>query len=185
MDDETTSEGARFFIALPIPENTHPVLASAIAEYKKLIGFHVPPPRWHITLVWLGEVNLKASGVHILCKEMPQVFVPTVTFTHIGRGRKADQLWAYVHPTSFLANLRQRLHKRLLMQNIHLRQSETERVFTPHVHVANFQQETTRFFVADLPLTLRFQVKEAQLVKSIPVSGEHRYSIEGLLPFTA
>lgn len=183
MDDETSSQpAARFFIALPVPESTHADLSAVLDGYKKIIGYRVPPERWHVTLAWLGEQALPEMLVGALCEPLTQVFVPTVTFTHMGRGRQAGQLWAYVHPTTFLTTLRQRLHERVQAQTIALPPSET---FIPHVHVGNFQSGLDRNFVADSPLTLRFQVKAAQLIKSIPVSGEHRYSIEGLLPLTA
>lgn len=143
------------FLALPIPAHVQTVLQTALATYSDLLAHRQPPEQWHLTLVWLGNVTNYQPSVETLVTPLPQTFIPTVTITHLGKGKKADQLWAFALPSNGLITLREQVLQRLRTTSFPL-PKESRDPFTPHITLGSFKPEFTRRSVADHPISATF-----------------------------
>lgn len=174
---------ARLFLALPVPAATQAKLAQVATEHYAKHMKLVPPDRWHLTLFFLGEIKNHGQFIGRLKQPLPQSFVPTVSITHIGRGEKRDQLWAYVQPTAGLLALREAVRERLV--KIHFPLPADRRTFLPHVRLGTFFPAVRGIGLADTACATAFAVREAHLYKSTLTHEGSTYTIEATIPFSA
>lgn len=168
---------ARLFLGFSVPEHIRAKLQEvARSHFGSYFGQFIPEQTWHITLFFFGEVRNHAQYIPRLKQPLPQAFVPTISLTHLGRGERRDQLWAYVMPTPPLLALRAAVDERL--RKIHFPRPIGIRKFTPHIHVANFYPTVSGLGVADAPAPAVFATQEVYLYKSTFTSQKSHYDIE-------
>lgn len=143
------------FLALPIPSHVQTVLHAALAAYSDFLAHRQPLEQWHMTLFDLGEKTDFTPYQAALLQPLPQTFIPTVTITHLGKGKKADQLWAFVLPSNGLIAQREQLLQRLRTIGFPLPKDSRD-PFTPHITLGSFKPEFTRRSVADHPISATF-----------------------------
>lgn len=175
-----TTVTTRLFLGVPIPDTARGALASGLAQYPQYIERTVPPERWHVTLVFLGEVEHPRQYYSRLFKALPQTFVPTIALTHVGRGLAREQLWAFVHASPGFLGLRQQLVARLKKMRLPLPPA-LDREFTPHVHLANLFPMARGIGLADHPLSLSFIFPAVHLYRSTVTHEGPAYTIEGTI----
>ena len=174
---------ARLFLAIPIPEQVTEALEGAMQHYPQYIEKVVPRERWHLTLLWLGEVENYAWYMRRLGGEMPQNFLPVITLTHVGRGLRREQLWAYAHETSVLKGVRTQIRQRVI--KLRIPRIKTSKIakesFVPHVRLANFHSSSRGIGLADYPVGVTFTVKQVVIYSSEPESQGVKYINQGVI----
>lgn len=176
----TTTTKTHLFLGIPIPSNVVTQLTRGMQQYPQYIERAVPPERWHLTVVFLGEVENPRQYYSRLFKTLPQVFVPTVALMHLGRGLTRSQLWAFAHPSTGLLSLRQQLLERLKKMRVPLPQ-RGEREFTPHIHVADLFAMSRGIGIADHPLSVSFAIPAVHIYRSTLDANGPTYTIEGTI----
>lgn len=172
---------ARLFLGLGVPEGVRQRLAAAAqTHFQKYFAKLAPEENWHMTLFFFGNVRNHAQYLGRLQLPLPQAFVPTVSITHIGRGMKRDQLWAYVTPTAGFMALREALDERL--RKIHFPRPVAMGKYVPHIRLANFYPVVRSMGIADTPVPAAYSVQEAYLYKSELTPERARYDIEATIP---
>ncbi len=136
-----TDTSARLFIGLPIPDAAKHTIRQSMKSFRDHIERYTDEVDWHVTLVFLGEVDEYEPYITALIKPLPRTFVPTVSFTHLGYGRQHHQLWAYVHRTAALDALKQDIENRLLTAGHSGWKQYQKSHFVPHVRVATLKRE--------------------------------------------
>lgn len=174
---------ARLFLALPIPATTADILHHALEQYPQYIERVVPTENWHVTLVFLGEVEHPQQYLSRLIKALPQTFVPTVSIPYVGRGLQRDQLWAYAHASTSLTNLRTQLLDRLRAMRFPT-PGTTDPEYVPHIRLANLYAMSRGVGLADFPVTTSFTAREIHLYKSARTSEGAKYEIVGTIALT-
>lgn len=172
----------RLFLGLPVPESVKSkIRQTAENHFGKYFAQLIPEERWHVTLFFFGNVHNHAQYIGRLSQALPQAFVPTVSVTHLGRGARREQLWAFIQPTPGLLALREALDIRL--RKIHFPRPVGNRTFRPHISLAQFYPVVQGMGMADVPCQTAYAVKEAYLYQStVPHEGP-RYSIIATIPF--
>lgn len=175
---------ARLFLAIPIPPSADPAIARALEHYPQYIESTIPRERWHLTLVWLGNVLNHAQYLSRLLKPLPQTFVPTISLTYVGRGLQRTQLWAYANPSPMLMAIRTSLLDRLKAMRFQLPPSYRA-AYVPHVHLADLFPMARGVGLADAPATTTFAVPAVHLYQSHRAGNSTRYSLEGTIELTS
>lgn len=179
-----TDTRVRLFVAVPIPALIQKNLIAALNSFPQYIEQTIDQERWHLTLVFLGEVENPRQYWSRLTKALPQAFMPTISITHIGRGLQRDQLWAYAHPTAILFNLYRELGQRLRGMRFPLPRQQYDD-FVPHVHVANLYPMARGIGIADAAVTTTFSVRELLVYRSVPGAHGSQYATEAAIPLGA
>ncbi len=174
------SDIARLFIGFAIPEHVKTVLKKTIkTHYHEHIQQLVPHERWHITVVFLGNVDSPQNFYHELSKPLIQTHVPVVKMTHVGPGLPNHQLWAYANATPALQQIKTDIRQRLASVGLALSAQEEERPYVPHIRLADLTESTSGpFRLSDTPSSVSFPVKEAHIYRSHQSEGGVRYTIE-------
>lgn len=175
---------ARLFIALPIPERSYPPLLTASQQYPEYVKSTVPTERWHMTILFLGEVANPKEYIPRLCKPLIQTYLPTVNVTHAGRGLQRLHLWAWVTPTPVLEHIRQELIARLKKMRFRFPPGALDKEFVPHIHLANFWPVSRGLGLADYPAATSFATPVAHIYSSLATPQGVQYSREGSIPLT-
>lgn len=175
---------ARLFLGIPIPAPAEQAITAAIRKYPPTIERVIPSANWHITLVFLGEVKQHEQYMDALLQPLPQAFLPTATVTHVGQGKKPSQLWAYIHVTHALHEVRNILLQRLEEAKFPLPDQSKNPQFTPHITVARLA-EVNRFGVPDQPVHTTFVPQEICLYRSFLKKEGAKYTVEGTLSLEA
>lgn len=162
------------FIAVPIPDHAATVLQTTVDSFASYLDQYVPLEKWHITLWWLGDAEIKTSGMADLSKPLSQAFLPTISLRYAGRGKQTQQLWVYVQVTPALINLRQELLTRL--QHAGVMVPEANRPWVPHIHLGDFLAETATSLADRLLPATTFVPTVANVLRD--------YVIEGTIPFS-
>src|SRR5688572_1046036 len=104
---------ARLFLALPVPLRIQHLLEKVLTQYAPYLERTIPSSNWHITLMFLGEIENYEEHVSAILQPLSQGFLTTISLTHVGVGQAPNQLWAYANPTTLLVNVRTALLHRL------------------------------------------------------------------------
>lgn len=182
---DTPDTHARLFIGLPVPASAQEVIEGALENYRQYLEGTVPKQNWHLTLLFLGEVLNHKQYVSRLTKPLPQAFVPAVSLTHLGRGLKRDQLWAYATATGTLQTVRQTLIARAKAMRMPLPPRTEKDEFTPHITIARLLNVSRQLGLPDSVAATTFTAKEAYLYQSHADSRGVRYTVEGTIPLSA
>jgi 2'-5' RNA ligase len=175
----------RLFIAVAIPEQVRARLRKALEHFSEYVREAPSDNRWHLTLVFLGEVEETEKfrqQLPDLARALPKLFTPTVTLTHAGPGRAKGQLWAYAQPTGPLMDIQLTLQEKVAQL---VPGTAQRRAFVPHVRLASLKPEAKGAVLADYPLGLSFAVREAQLWHSDISSGRPHYETMGTITLAA
>jgi len=184
MNSATKTETAtRLFIAVPIPKSAKEDMKRAMGSYNKFIAKAVPRKNWHLTFLFLGEVNHYQRYLRRMTEDLPRMFLPTISFTHIGRGYQRDQLWAYAQRTNVLEELRSTIRARLVKIRVPTSSPITKgsAEFIPHVRLANMLEVTRGMGLADRRIAVTFMVKQVVIYKSEIDSKGAKYRAVGII----
>lgn len=187
LDPDRPDSVTRLFLGLTVPEVIKAQLrAEAHKHYPQYIKRWIPEENWHLTLLFLGEVKNHTQFFGRLKPALDLPYIPTVQFTHIGRGLKRDQLWAYAVPSPALNYLRDQLVLRLKSMRWPLPHNDYDRfrtpAFMPHVRIATLFPMTAPLGLADSATPATYAPKECRLFRSeITEYGAH-YSSELSIP---
>lgn len=170
------------FLGLGVPEHVRERLKEeARRSFGNYFKDFVPEENWHLTLFFFGDIKNPEQYLPRLKQPLPQAFVPTISITHIGRGAKRDQLWAYVNPTAGFLSLRDSLDERL--RKIHFPRPVQERKYIPHLRLATFYPTVSGLGVTDVGIQLAYATQEAYLYRSISTNSQVRYERATTIPF--
>lgn len=184
MNSSTKTETVtRLFIAVPIPKSAKDEMERAMGSYTEFIAKAVPRKSWHLTFLFLGEVKYYQRYLRRMTEDLPRMFLPTISFTHVGRGYQRDQLWAYAQRTNVLEELHSTIRARLVKIRVPTSKPITKgRVkFIPHVRLANLLDVTRGMGLADRRITVTFIVKQVVVYKSEVDSTGAKYSAVGII----
>lgn len=156
------------FIGLGIPESAKQVLREALEVYKDIPLTAVPEEKWHITLVFLGNEHEQVSSdtTAALSQPLRCAYMPAITVLSLGSGLADGQLWARIHATPALLELRKIMIERLRACNIPIPQQEVSREFTPHITLAKEVVYDSPIGIPDTPAKITFAVRQATLFRS-------------------
>jgi 2'-5' RNA ligase len=174
----------RLFIALPIPDHARRHLREAVQHFRDSLAREPAEDRWHLTLLFLGEVDDAVDWPrHLpeLAAKLPKLFIPTVTLTHAGRGRASGQLWAYAQAAGPLMDVQLTLQRETA--NV-VQQRAERRAFVPHVRLAALKPEAKNTALADVPLSVSFAAREAELWRSDLKQSPPVYEKLGVMSLT-
>ena len=179
------SGSMRLFIAVPIPDYVRTHLREAVAHFRDSIRSAPSEESWHVTLIFLGTMEEAAALTEHLSEMsevLPKLFMPTVTLTHAGRGKASGQLWAYAQPAGPLMDVQIKLREEVARR---VPVTAERRAFVPHIRLAHLQPAAEKNALADLPLSVSFVAREAQLWRSDLSEGQPRYETMGVIPLAA
>lgn len=169
----TSPSTQRLFIGFALPERVKAMCQEAIRPYQPHLRGVIPPKRWHITLLFLGECLGVETLQAVLAKPIPQTYLPTITLTHIGKGLVEGQLWVSVLRTVALEQLEKTVRARLVETGLNIPGLIQNRDFKPHIHVADLQPTLT-FLLVDKPLQITFVPQELHLFRSEIAAKDNR-----------
>lgn len=156
------------FIALGIPTSAAAVLTTALEAYRGKLATQVPEEKWHMTLVFLGDAPLSSEAIQKIQEPLHTAYLPAITVLSLGSGRQAKQLWAHIHATPALIQLKTILIDRLTQCGIVIPEQELSRVFTPHITLGDVGSTNNPIGISDTPAKITFAVREALVLRSIP-----------------
>lgn len=185
FDFETDTETHRMFIALPVPQNIATAVSKAFDQYPQYLERRVPEQKWHVTLLWLGDVENPEQYMSRLRKDMIQSFLPTVRVTHVGRGKQRKQLWAYIDPAVAITTIRNEVIARLKSMRFPIPDQERKRPFIPHIHIADLYDVAGGIGLADYPVPVSFAAREANIVYSTLTPQGSVYETVGTIRLSA
>lgn len=170
------------FIALGIPKSAAEVLTTALDAYKGKLAATVPETKWHMTLVFLGSAELSLNVLQKLQEPLRTAYLPAITILSLGVGKKEGQLWAHVHATPAVTQVRQLFIDRLAQCNIPILEQETTRDFSPHISLGTLANNSSSISALDIPAKITFAVKQALVLRSIPEEPETPYERIATIP---
>ncbi len=165
-----------------IPAEVQDIIREAAQHYDKQMLREVPEDRWHVTMAFLGGITDKEKYLPALTASLAQAFVPAISITHLGEGKKKGQLWAYVNITNQLQLLHDEVLARVESAGVRLPEEVTTRPFVPHVRIGDVKPG--KFGVLDAPAIATFRFAELQVLQSHQMDGEIHYSTEGAISLT-
>lgn len=154
------------FIALGVPPSARKVLREALEVYKGSAETFVPEEKWHMTLVFLGNQSISPEVVTALSEPLRCAYLPAVTILSLGAGKAEGQLWAHVHATPALLELRRCVMERLAACGIGIPDEERTRTFVPHIAVGKHMTKNGSIGIVDTPAKITFAVRETQVLRS-------------------
>lgn len=163
------------FIALGVPGSAAAVLKAALEGYEETLIAPVPEKKWHMTLVFLGSADLPSNILQKLQEPLRTAYLPAITILSLGLGKKEGQLWAHVHATPALTQVRQLFIERLAQCNISIPEQEITRDFIPHINLGILANNSSSISVPDTPAKITFAVRQALVLRSIPEEIETPY----------
>lgn len=175
-------ERARLFLGVSIPAPARKIIAATFPQVEHYIEKTIPEERWHLTLLFLGDVENPQQYLSRLLKPNPQAFVPTVSVMHVGRGLQRLQLWAHCHPSTSLLNLQTQFADRLRTMRFQFPKNKDE--YKPHIHLANLYPMARGIGIADVACSTRFAVTQVHLYESLPLGNSSTYTIRASIPLT-
>ena len=178
---DTPDTTARLFIGLAIPDKAKQAIYTALRHYSDYTERKVPEENWHMTLVFLGDIENHKQYISRLSKPIPQAFMPAISLTHLGRGLQRKQLWTYANPTPAVVGLKKSVEDRLKKLRMPYKK-EAERDFVPHIRVADMYDITSGIGIPDGVINETFTPKEAYLYQSQETPLGVRYTIEATIP---
>lgn len=181
MATRIKQETWRLFVGIAIPEKAQTVIQRALGAYAAHIDRVVPPERWHLTLLWLGECPDPTALLPHLSQPMRQQFLPTVAITHLGRGLARQQVWASGLLTPLLGTLRQELMQRIQETRLAAPGLKEVGALVPHVRVATLKPSAPVSLPDELA-SVTFTVPALHLYRSEIIKKEPRYSVVTSIP---
>ena len=182
MRSAKRERGARIFLGIDIPENIRKKIREAMNYYDKYLERVVPEENWHITLLFLGNVDRYSYYLSRIANDLRCPFLLTVSMLYLGRGLKGSQLWAYVEKNNSLINARKELGERVkkarMPVSVDLPKIQEGNNFVPHVRVGDMLKTTQGRGIADRPVAGTFAPKTVNIYRSELVDGLPKYFIE-------
>lgn len=157
----TNPKTATIFAAITIPNQAQLALQHQLKRFRAHADHLVPARRWHLTLAYVGKIT--TQPVAKFAKDISLPFVPTVSITHIGLGKQKDQLWAYIHTTPLMQELRHCVIEHLA--TIGLTTRYIGRAYVPHIRIAGIKADAGAS-IADAAVPITFPVREVILFRS-------------------
>lgn len=154
------------FLGLSIPNRVQEVISSKLSPYEQYIEHIIPPDSWHITLLYLGEVENPKQYYSRLKKPLSQAFLPTVHVAFLGRGHNRLQLWAYVEASALLTAVRGSLVQRCRSMRLPIPPNVLKEDFIPHIAVARLYGVARSVGIADEPVSCTFAARQVHLFQS-------------------
>jgi len=173
---------ARLFLGISIPAPARATITATFSQFPHYIEKTIAEERWHLTLLFLGDVENPQQYLSRLLKPNPQAYVPTVSVMHVGRGLNRLQLWAYCHPSTSLLNLQTQFADRLRTMRFPFPKNKA--TYVPHIHLANLYPMARGIGIADVACATRFAVTQVHLYESLPLGNSSTYTIRASIPLT-
>jgi 2'-5' RNA ligase len=169
----------RFFVGLAIPERVCVAISEGLIPFQSSIQRLLPEERWHITLLFLGEIDSQIVAWDKIIQPATQLYLPTITVTHIGKGLAKNQLWAWVLLNQGLQNMQHMIAQRFANEQQPTPQSTSDTAFVPHIHLANIHG----VLLPDRALSVTFVPREINVYRSdINSAGERQYVVIHRIP---
>ena len=159
-------------IAVPLPEQVVSSLSKAVAAYPQYVEAVIPSEEWQLMLLRLENVQNAKQYYGRLMQPMPQSFVPTIRFTHVGRGQNREQLWAYAESSTVLRTIRQELIGRLRKMRFEHIAAVKKQSFVPHVPVAQVYRQMGGLGLADHATPVSFSWQKLYVYREEVVTKE-------------
>ncbi|OGY31726.1 MAG: hypothetical protein A2805_02430 [Candidatus Andersenbacteria bacterium RIFCSPHIGHO2_01_FULL_46_36] len=176
------------FIALGIPKPAAAVLTAALEAYKGKLATRTPEEKWHMTLVFLSDAAFSAEAIQKIQEPLHSAYLPAITILSLGaalpagRQEGTGQLWAHVHATPALIQVRAILIDRLTQSGIAIPEQELSREFTPHINLGDSSSANGAIGISDTPAKITFAVKEALVLRSISKGDTTMYEKIATIP---
>lgn len=154
------------FIAFDIPSPAKAVLTSSLEAYQGKLVTTVPENKWHMTLVFLRNIELSQEAIEQLQQPLHTAYLPAITILSLGAGKQEGQLWAHVHATPGLIELRKMIIDRTTQCGITVSEEELSRVFIPHITIGMFQDIHAGVGISDTQARVTFAPQEALVLQS-------------------
>ncbi len=175
---------ARLFLAIPLPSRIQTILQETLKHYTPYVERVTPQQNWHITLIFLGDVDNYQQLTGGLAQPLTQTFLPTISLTHVGVGCVPTQLWAYANPSPVLANLHAAVADRVHSLNLTIPEHTRKKGFVPHIKLARLSNKSG-IGIADYPLAKTFVAKDIHVYRSELSSAGAQYTVEGTISLSA
>lgn len=176
------------FIALGIPKSVDTVLTTALEAYKGKLATKVPKEKWHMTLLFLGDMSLPPEAIQKIREPLHSAYLPAITVLSLGTalpaGRKegGGQLWAHIHATLALIQIRKLIIDRLTQCGIPIPYEELTREYIPHITLGNTATDNEHIGITDTPAKTTFAVQEALVLRSISEQATTSYERIATIP---
>ncbi len=177
------------FIALAIPKSAASVLTTALDAYTGKLATKVAEEAWHVTLIFLGDTILPPDAIQKIQEPLHTAYLPAITILSLGSSsaglpadRQVNQLWAHVHATTALTQLRTILIDRLTRCGITIPEQELTREFTPHINLGTSSAAIGAIGISDTPAKITFAVREALVLRSNPEEPDAPYDHIATIP---
>lgn len=167
------------FLSILPPPKVKEALSRLLIRFQKNLATTTTEDKWHLTVLFLGECNLTSDNVAALTKPLELPFLLTITLSHLGRGLKPNQLWAYAPNTYPLKTTRELLSSRIQGCQIELPITEPETSFTPHIRLATIKSEMAETMLPDEIISMTFVPEEIVLLSSEKTDTGPIYSTVG------
>jgi 2'-5' RNA ligase len=178
-----TKTTTNLFIAIPIPKSARTQMKKSLKSYSKFVADTLPEKNWHLTFLSLGEVKHYQRYLRRMAEDLPRMFLPTISFTHVGRGHDRDQLWAYAQRANVLDELHSTIRERLVKIRVPASKTLIKKKieFIPHVKLANMLDITRGMGLADRRINVTFMIKQIVIYKSESDSDNTEFSAVGII----
>jgi 2'-5' RNA ligase len=154
------------FIATKIPQESIIAIRDVMRSYQDVLVSSVPQEKWHITMLFLGDIELSKESLASLVEPLPQKFHPVIKVLSLGEGKARNQLWAYTQPNQLLDTIRITLIERAKNAGIEIPNPAEQ--YIPHIHVGTIDEHRQALAVPDAPATTSFSLRELVVFRSNP-----------------
>jgi len=175
---------ARLFIGAQVPDEGKSLIKEKLQGYTRYTKKILPEESWHVTFIFIGEVESYQQYLEAMLEPLAQTYLPTISLTHIGRGRQKGQLWAYGRSTKLLEGLREQLKSRLDKLRVGYAGDMGNEEFVPHIRLADLREGSFNNLLPDVPLAVVWQIKEINIYRSELTYKGASYAIEGKIKLT-
>lgn len=170
------------FIAFDIPAPAKAVLTASLEAYKGKLLTTAPETKWHMTIVFLGTAELSQEAIEQIQKPLHTAYLPAITILSLGSSKQPGQLWAHIHATPALTEIRDVIIRRLNQCNIAIPQTELVREFIPHITLGTTAANNDHIGITDTPAKTTFAVREALVLRSTPNESSTPYERIATIP---